>query len=190
LTAGPRFLISPARSNRVPERRRRLRLAERAAAPLPGTEYRELALRADGTLGDADSTPGQRAYLTLGAGLNRAQPSQADPPSSLTWDTGPLAEDLDVAGNLELRLDATASASHTAWIVVLQDVAPDGTGQDVTARRFRAGHRLRLILTSDDRDQAFPAMMTFRHASVGTSSLNRIAWSSRLVLPALSSPPS
>jgi uncharacterized protein len=119
---------------------------------------------------------------------------------------------------------------------VLQDVAPDGTGQDVTAgylraslravdenasqpgypslprrspravpvneaeryrvpvvgtaRRFRAGHRLRLILTSDDQDQAFPAMMTFRHASVGTSSLNRIASSSRLVLPALSSPPS
>jgi len=50
--------------------------------------------------------------------------------------------------------------------------------------------RLRLILTSADRDQAFPAMMTFRHASVGTSSLNRIASSSRLVLPALSSPPS
>ena len=29
----------------------------------------------------------------------------------------------------------------------------------------------------------FPAMMSFRHASVGTSSLNRIASSSRLVLP-------
>jgi hypothetical protein len=57
-------------------------------------------------------------------------------------------------------------------------------------RRFRVGHRLRLILTSDDQDQTFPAMMTFRHASVGTSSLNRIASSSRLVLPALSSPPS
>ena len=52
-----------------------------------------------------------------------------------------------------------------------------------TAYRFRAGHRLRLILTSDDQDAKFPAMMTFRHASVGTSSLNRIASSSRLVLP-------
>jgi hypothetical protein len=29
----------------------------------------------------------------------------------------------------------------------------------------------------------FPAEMNFRHASVGTSSLNRIATSSRLLLP-------
>ena len=57
-----------------------------------------------------------------------------------------------------------------------------------TARRFRAGHRLRPILTSDDSDQTLTAMMTFRHASTGTSSLNRIASSSRLVLPALSPP--
>jgi hypothetical protein len=31
---------------------------------------------------------------------------------------------------------------------------------------------------------AFPAMMTFRHASVSTSSLNRVATTSRLLLPA------
>jgi predicted acyl esterase len=49
--------------------------------------------------------------------------------------------------------------------------------------RFAAGHRLRLILTSDDQDPKFPADMSFRHASVGTSSLNRIATSSRLLLP-------
>ena len=49
--------------------------------------------------------------------------------------------------------------------------------------RFAADHRLRLVLTSDDQDPDFPAMMTFRHASVGTSSLHRIAASSRLLLP-------
>lgn len=38
-------------------------------------------------------------------------------------------------------------------------------------------------LTSDDQDPAYPAMMTFRHASVGTSTLNRIASTSRLLLP-------
>lgn len=52
-----------------------------------------------------------------------------------------------------------------------------------TGYRFAAGHRLRLILTNDDQDPKFPADMSFRHASVGTSSLNRIAASSRLLLP-------
>jgi uncharacterized protein len=51
------------------------------------------------------------------------------------------------------------------------------------ARRFPAGHRLRLVLTSDDQDEKTPAMMSFRHASVGTSSLNTVQSSSRLVLP-------
>jgi uncharacterized protein len=51
------------------------------------------------------------------------------------------------------------------------------------ARRFNAGHRIRLILTSDDQDPATPAIMNFRHASVGTSSLNTIRSSSRLLLP-------
>jgi uncharacterized protein len=51
------------------------------------------------------------------------------------------------------------------------------------ARRFRAGHRIRLILTSDDQDPSTPAIMNFRHASVGTSSLNTISSSSRLLLP-------
>ena len=52
-----------------------------------------------------------------------------------------------------------------------------------TGYRLAAGHRLRLALTSDDQDPAYPAMMTFRHASVGTSTLNRIASTSRLLLP-------
>jgi len=167
--------------------------------------------------------------MTLGAGLNRARASAADPPSSLAWDTEPLPGDLDLLGNIELRLDATASAADTAWIATLQDVAPDGTSSDITSGylraslrtvdekastpaapvlpcttattvpineqvsyrvpivatgyRLTAGHRLRLALTSDDQDPAYPAMMTFRHASVGTSTLNRIASTSRLLLP-------
>ena len=53
------------------------------------------------------------------------------------------------------------------------------------ARRVLAGHRLRLILTSDDQDPDMPAIMGFRHATVGTSTLNTILSSSRLVLPRL-----
>ena len=38
------------------------------------------------------------------------------------------------------------------------------------ARRFRAGHKLRLYLTTDDQNAEKPALLEFRHASVGTSS--------------------
>jgi predicted acyl esterase len=55
------------------------------------------------------------------------------------------------------------------------------------ARRFKAGHRVRIYLTSDDQDPKKPALMTFRHASVGTSCLSTIASSSRLLLPVIPS---
>ena len=51
------------------------------------------------------------------------------------------------------------------------------------ARRFRAGHKLRLYLTTDDQDADRPAPLEFRHASIGTSSFNTIFSSSRLLLP-------
>jgi uncharacterized protein len=54
------------------------------------------------------------------------------------------------------------------------------------ARRFKAGHKIRLYLTSDDQAESKPAPLMFRHASIGTSSLNTILSSSRLLLPILS----
>jgi predicted acyl esterase len=56
------------------------------------------------------------------------------------------------------------------------------------ARRFRAGNRVRLFVTSDDQNLDTPALMTYRHASVGTSSLNTIMSSSRLLLPVVAIP--
>ena len=53
------------------------------------------------------------------------------------------------------------------------------------ARRFTAGHCIRLTITSDDQDPATPAIMEFRHASVGSSSVNTVRSSSRLLLPVL-----
>jgi uncharacterized protein len=202
------------------------------AWPPPEATHHALALRADGELSEDEGEPGAREYLVLGAGLNRAKPSAIDPPSMLTWTSAPLQAALDVVGDVELRLVASATALDTAWIATLQDVAPDGEIVDVTAgwlraslrtvddaasregapvlpctdalavpvcedvvyriplvanaRRFRSGHRLRLVLTSDDQDPATPAIMNFRHASVGTSSLNTVRSSSRLLLPVLS----
>ena len=198
----------------------------------PRGTHRELALRADGTLADDEGEPGAREYMVLGAGLNRANPSPIDPPSTLMWTSDPLEEALDMVGDIELRLVAAAPASDTAWIAMLQDVSPDEMVTDITAgwlraslrevdeaaslpggpvlpcrraqavpigedveyriplvpnaRRFKTGHRIRLILASDDQDPSAPVIMNFRHASVGTSSLNTVRSSSRLLLPVVS----
>lgn len=197
----------------------------------PPAELTELSLRADGVLQADEDEPGGREFLVLGSGLNRVKASPLDPPSQLSWTSGPLAADLDIAGAIELRLVAAATAIDTAWIVTLSDVAPDGSttpvtagwlraslrevdaeasrpgapvlpcrnpvavpvGRDVeyriplvpNARRFTAGHCIRLTITSDDQDPATPAIMEFRHASVGSSSVNTVRSSSRLLLPVL-----
>jgi predicted acyl esterase len=197
--------------------------------PVPGTMLQSLSLNADGTLDPPNGKAGARTLLNLGAGLNRPRASETDPPSHLVWDSAPLKESMDVVGDIELVLDSTSTAPDTAWIVTLQDVAPDGTATDFTAgylraglrevdeatsrpgapalpcttfhaiplaevvhyriplvanaRHFKAGHRLRLFLTSDDQDMDTPAIFEFRHASVGTSSLNMVLASSRLLLP-------
>ena len=53
------------------------------------------------------------------------------------------------------------------------------------ARRFRAGHTIRLHLTTDDQSKDSPALLEFRHASIGTTSFNTVLSSSRLLLPVL-----
>ncbi|MCW2514695.1 MAG: peptidase [Mycobacterium sp.] len=201
-----------------------------ASWPPPAT-HRYLALRADGALGEDEAAPGTRHYMTLAAGTGKVKASEIDPPATLTWTSAPLDADLDVVGDIELQLVASATAADTAWIVTLQDVAPGGGVEDVTAgwlraslrevdeaasvpgapvlpcrrpvavpigedveyriplvpnaRRFAAGHRIQLVLNSDDQNPQTPAIMNFRHASVGTSSLNTVRSSSRLLLPVL-----
>ena len=51
------------------------------------------------------------------------------------------------------------------------------------ARRFKVAHCVRLFVTSDDQKPEIPALLGFRHASVGTSCLNKIKSSPRLMLP-------
>jgi uncharacterized protein len=199
--------------------------------PPSDAPHREFALRADGALSEDEGEAAGREFMVLGAGLGRVKPSAIDPPSMLTWTGTPLSQDVDIVGDIELRLVASATAMDTAWIATLQDVGPDGEVFDVTAgwlrasmrevdeaasrpgapalpcrtmqavplgenvvyriplvpnaRRFKSGHRIRLVLTSDDQDPSTPAIMNFRHASVGTSSLNTVRSSSRLLMPVL-----
>jgi hypothetical protein len=53
------------------------------------------------------------------------------------------------------------------------------------ARRFRQGHRIRLVLTSDDTSGEAPAMMHFHHAPPCDVAVNTISSRSRLLLPIL-----
>jgi uncharacterized protein len=198
------------------------------AWPPPGTELQRLALRSDGDLGATEPVEGTRAFVELGAGLNRRPAKPTDPPASLSWDTAALDVPLDLLGNSELVLHAAATAADTAWIVTVQDVAEDGTVDNitagwlraglrtvdeersepgrpvldcrsflaaplgevveyriplvVTAHRIAAGHRLRLVLTSDDQRDDAPAIMGFQHATVGTTSRNTVHSSSHLLL--------
>jgi predicted acyl esterase len=197
--------------------------------PLPEAPLTAYALAADGVLREDEGERGSRAYANFGAGLNRARPSEADPPAFLTWDTATLAKDLEIVGPIELELDAASTAPDTAFIVILQDLDDAGRETHVTggylraglravneaeskpgrpvlpgrrfdavppgetvryriplvpnARRLEAGHKLRLYLTTDDQDEDKPAVLGFRHASIGTSSVNTIFSSSRLLLP-------
>lgn len=120
--------------------------------PPEGSKKLEWSLRADGALGDDQGAPGERSLMVLGEGLGRARPSDADPPTQLAWTSEPLTEALDVAGDLEAELHASATAADTAWIVTLQDVAPDDTAVDVTAGWLRASLRG----TDPDADAAGP----------------------------------
>jgi predicted acyl esterase len=61
-----------------------------------------------------------------------AAPGRARPtlPLSSSGSASPLEQALDVVGDIQLELQASATAIDTAWIVTLQDVAPDGTVVD------------------------------------------------------------
>jgi predicted acyl esterase len=88
------------------------------------------------------------------------------------------------------EVDETASRDG-APVLPCRTFAAVPIGEDVeyriplvpNARRFAAGDRIRLTLTSDDQDPKTPAIMNFRHASVDSSSLNTVRSSSRLLLP-------
>lgn len=199
--------------------------------PPAAAAHRELALRADGALAEDEGEAGLRELLCLTESVHRPPANAPALPAELSWETEILPADLDVVGEIELRLTATSSAPDTAWIALLVDVAPDGSTTEVTAgwlraslravdeaasrpgrpvlpcrvpeavpvgepveyriplvpnaRRFAEGHRIRLILLSDDQPKDAPAIMGFRHAPAGSAARNGIHSTSRLLLPVL-----
>jgi predicted acyl esterase len=198
--------------------------------PPEGVRLVSLVLRADGRLRTTDGPPGSRSYFIIPDSLRSRRADAGRHPSALTWETPPLAGELDIAGPVEVVLVASITTNDTAWIVTLQDVDADGATHDVTAgwlrasmgavdearsrparpvhqldrmepippdepvsyriglvdtvRRFKAGHRVRIVLRSDD-STGEPAIMGFRHQPLGIPSRNVVHSASRLVLSVL-----
>jgi hypothetical protein len=137
---------------------------------------------------DADQgfrkAPGSLLRIAAGAGAAALIVTAVPVPSLPTDAAGPWAP----SGPLTT---ATAQTTPDVRPRPYRSTSRSATGSlsSAPATGFTAGHRLRLNLTSDDQDPKFPAEMNFRHASVGTSSLNRIASGSRLLLPVAAGTP-
>jgi predicted acyl esterase len=58
--------------------------------------------------------------------------------SWVSWESAPLEAPIELAGPIELRLDATTTAADADWIAVLQAVDADGTTHDITGGWLRA----------------------------------------------------
>jgi predicted acyl esterase len=105
--------------------------AEAALTPFP--------LGPDGTLGGEDDAEGYREYLYLPK--DSGEPTNANPPelpATLSWETPVLDAPMELAGDIELALDARITATDTGWIAVLYDVPPAGEAQWITAGWLRA----------------------------------------------------
>lgn len=175
------------------------------------------------------ATEGDREYQYIPPTLTRPKGAPESPLADcLTWCSPVLDQDVDIVGYAEVELNATTTAADVAWIVTLQDLAPDGTTTDVTAgwqrttrsnlthdsepghpivddnalrsitpheihtyripfvanaRRFKRGHRIQLVLASDDINSDHPAIMGFRHQQLGEQTVNTIHATSRIRLP-------
>jgi putative CocE/NonD family hydrolase len=173
------------------------------AWPPPGAETEELYLGADGTLATAAGTGGRDYRFTPPALTRPASAPDPPLPSSLIWDTEPAPAAYDVVGAPALSLDATSTAADADWIAKLSLVDAAGAAHDLTqgwlrvhepehaeielvptAVRVRPGERLRLTLTSNDREKGL-AMTGFTHLPLGSPSRQHVRATSRLALPVL-----
>lgn len=140
-----------------------------ADAPGPGGPTRY-------TFDPRDPTPAIGGPVLSPEGGPRDQRPLEARPDVLTFTGAPLPADLDVVGHVRLELFARSSLAHTDFVARLCEVAPDGRSVNVceglarvapgvgeprpdgglrlevgmwaTARRLRAGHRIRLQICS------------------------------------------
>jgi putative CocE/NonD family hydrolase len=63
-------------------------------------------------------------------------------PDVLTWETGPLSEDVRIAGDILTDLYASTSGTDSDWVVKLIDVYPDDTPDDPETKTHLGGFQL------------------------------------------------
>jgi uncharacterized protein len=127
--------------------------------PLPDAETRTLYLGPGGSLGDqapsGETAPSSYVYEpadptpTVGGSiLSSVYPAGSCDVSAvqaradvLTFDTDPLAADLDVIGNVVLTAWISSSAVDTDFLVRISDVFPDGRAIQLQSGARHARHR-------------------------------------------------
>jgi uncharacterized protein len=110
--------------------------------PLPGTEFVDWHLNADGTLGEGAGPEGHRDYLHLPGSLDLPKNANAPQlPKALVWETAPFQQATDLVGPLKLSLLASSTANDVNWIVKLQLVDGAGGVSNLTQGWLRASHR-------------------------------------------------
>jgi putative CocE/NonD family hydrolase len=123
--------------------------------PLPGTREQRWYLNGDGTLGGAPAGDSQsfgydprHPVPTLGgrnmlisAGVADQQPLRSLPGYGLVYSGQPLAEDLTVAGAVDVVLTAESDCPDTDFVVKLIDVQPDGRAMLMMDGVLRAMYR-------------------------------------------------
>jgi predicted acyl esterase len=105
--------------------------------PLARTRWVKLYLREGGRLDDTPPLPHERTDSFVNQPWQQA--GSASP--CLTYATAPLAADTEYTGPHALYLHADLSGGDANWIVVLYDVAPDGSRTQVTKGWLKASHR-------------------------------------------------
>jgi hypothetical protein len=127
---------------------------------------------------DAASTASDTAWIVL--------LQDVDPVGAVTEITaGYLRAGLRGVDSANSRVGAPQVPCRTFQAIPIGELVPYRIPLVANARRFKAGHCVRLFITSDDQTPDSPTMLGFRHASVGTSSVNTIKSSSRLILTVL-----
>jgi uncharacterized protein len=116
--------------------------------PAPGSRRWTLHLRADGSGGghlseEPAAAAGILSWAALPAGL--AYPGAFDRhgpyPQIVRYQSGPIDDDVHIAGPAELSLDLTCSAMDTHIQARLSDMAPDGSMSTISVGWLLASHR-------------------------------------------------
>jgi putative CocE/NonD family hydrolase len=141
--------------------------ADGDAWPIPGTEWATFHLDAarsgtatsinDGTLRTEPGAPASQSFVSLPSlptatdphtiatvGVFNSSPILTDmtlaEPLGLSYTTEPFAEDVHAAGPASVELLLSSTAPQTDVLVVLSDVAPDGTAHPVATGRLRTAY--------------------------------------------------